>query len=642
MKITRKGYHLLLNAAGEQVSQHSDVFKAFERAAEAGPGTYTLQQAPVEIVVGIAAPAPEPAPPAPTPPAPSPEAPTPPAPTPAPTEPPQPPAGAAVFEPAITGEPQPSDPYYIDDQGNGPNWRYQNNHLVIPWQNQNVGDWRDAAGQDQGAVPFASALTPSGGQHYTLDATSIVQSLLANGNQGIRLRALGAGPVLICTGRLGANPPTLSVTTDAGAFDCPLLTTPAWTSKNTGAATQNSTQRIQFDNNTFHAGLRFDLSGVTGTVQAAELRLYVEQRFGSNTAIGLFAMRLRPFVLGCGSETPALGLAAEVGEANLAGHADVMMAGDFAGTTLTPSGLSAGAFVPKLFGNVNCHLDNSPDIVEDPDAPGTVMWRGRFVPVSGSTDPKRGAFDGTFLTMPGDNNDPLGPPLNVLDEAYYRMYIWLGADFGAAEDGNKMALTWDLRMGFWKGTYWQNTTGNGGSRGDGRRRTQVVEGQPRYVYQGHMQRMEAGQATVGQPTPVSAYRPILGYNYHIDQAGPFPGGDADPLGGVSYANRLEAKFQRGRWYCVEQYLKMNSIDLTAPDEDGNGEANADGILRTWINGVMTDEQTGYRWRRHPQMGINGVNANWYLGGIKTTTQPMTWAMNHIVLARRYIGPRIKP
>jgi hypothetical protein len=374
------------------------------------------------------------------------------------------------------------------------------------------------------------------------------------------------------------------------------------------------------------------------------MRLFVTERYGTRTAIEVYEADPPSFVLGIGDLEPTVGLAAEVGEARLGSHPDVYMAGDFAGTTFDWGARRAD--VPKLFGRVG--VDTGPgsaEVIPDPDAPGTVCWRGSFVPVYTGTDPKRGAFNGSKRLMEPDLSNPLCPPRNVVEEAYYRQYVMLEDDFNSEADGNKMGITWDLRMGYWSPVgYWQNVSGNGGDPGDGKKYRRVVRTSSgeveRYVYEGNMLRMEAG-IDPGAASPYSRVRPWLGYNYNLDQFNadgtvrqPFPSF-------VSYSNIVNSRLAKGRWYCIEQHLRMNSIDLSEPDELGNGVARPDGLLETWVNGVLVDRKTGYRWRRHPEMGICQVNSNWYMGGRATMTDTMHFRMNHFVLARRYIGPRIK-
>lgn len=555
-----------------------------------------------------------------------------------PVPPPPPDPSGLVWEPRITGEPQVAQ-YDINDTGSGASYRFLSSHLCLEWKNLNVGDWVDAEGVLQGSAPFAGVPTPAPNVYVETDVTVLARVLVENGNQGIRLRAGGVGGVVICAGRTTATPPALIVTTPDGEVSCRPLSNMQWTSEKTGTLPVNSTAKFQVDGGTFHAALRFDMTGITEVI-SAKLRIFVMARYGSGTTLQAFALRGQSFVLGAGSGTPVPGLAAEVGEAGLVGHPDVYMAGDFAGTTF--DAVKRVAFVPKLFGPVN--VMTPAEIVPDPDAPGTMAWRGSFVAVTTATDPKRQAFDGTKALMGPDFNDPLRPPKDPVKSAWARMYITLEDDYGHALDGHKIAITWDLRLGWWNefSKSWQNLTGNGGARGDGRMHRQVIGGVERATYWGHMERMEFGQAPVA-PFIYGQLRPVLGYNYHLYQAGPFPGGASDPNGGAIYSNVVTTKIQKGVPICIEQYLQMNDVDLTNVDALGNGEAIKNGILQTEINGIVVDRREDFAWTRHPLGGIGGFNCNAYLGGrVAFPGPPMHFRMNHIVLAKRRIGPRVAP
>ena len=558
--------------------------------------------------------------------------PVPPPPPPADPLPPTPPK--TRLQPDLTNAPEPAQ-YLLDDGGAGPSYRHWSTHLSLPWRTQDVGDWTDAAGASNGRAPYASAAITGPGA-VEIDVTDLARSLQTD-NTGIRVLCVGA---VEYAARKSATPPRLVVYTAAGAVECPCTSTPAWVRRTASQMPMASRSTVSVAHPNSHAALQFDMSGVADRIDAAVLNLTVTRRWGSAARIELYRMDLPRIQIGAGRMTPQLGLAAEVGEVGLRGHPDVMMAGDFAGTTFDHA--QARAKAPLLFDRINYHVDTKPEALPDADAPGTVMWRGSFTPVGGRDDPRRLSFDGTYRMQNPDMTDPLRPAMSPTLEAYFRLYVYLEDDFGTAHDGNKMGITWDLRLGWWaEAGYWQNLTGNGGTRGDGRKWVRSVPGQPtRAAYNGHMLRMECGQAT---PLPDCAYsdlRPLLGYNYHIDQGGPFPGGAADELGGPAYSSIVPAVLARGRWHCLEQYIRLNSIDTTTVDAMGNGEARPDGVLTTWLDGIKVDHRDGYRWRRHPDMGIGGVNTNWWLGGGTPSAKPMHYRINHLALAKRYIGPRV--
>lgn len=554
-----------------------------------------------------------------------------------------PPAGS--FEPKITGVPQPPQ-YLLDDRGAGPTYRKWYSALGLGWRDEEgPGDWVDRVGTYRGEDAYASADVDAGPSVLKLDATALVRDLIAHGNMGIRCRVTGTGAVVKYAGRSALTPPSLVVTTVNGPVSCPCTSSAAWANAGATMLPFDSSHEVQIDSGGKHAALQFDLGSLDAAdVLSAELTLQVTGRWGSRVRMHLHRLLLSRFQVGAGDMPPELGLAAEIGEANLRGHPDVIMAGDFTGTTLD---LAAGTgVVPHTWGPVGFHPDTRPEVLPDPDAPGTTMFRGRFIESVTPSDPRRGSFSASrWLTFP-DFDDPQRPGKDVCEEAHFRIYVLFEDDIAGAVDGFKAGLSWDLRMGYWvdrpdwgpRGGYWQSLTGNGGSKGDGRKHMLLRAGhQPVCAYNGHMLRMVIPLA----PPKGTAYehlRPLMGYNYNMDQSGAFPGdNDHD---GPMYGNIVPAMLANGRAHCIEQRLKMNSIDLSVVDSMGNGTARPDGEMTTWLNGVQTDHRANYRWRRHPEMGISGVGLDFYMGGRQTTLETMHYRVNHTVVAKRYIGPRM--
>lgn len=185
---------------------------------------------------------------------------------------------------------------------------------------------------------------------------------------------------------------------------------------------------------------------------------------------------------------------------------------------------------------------------------------------------------------------------------------------------------WDGRFGWWNSVgYWQNTTGNGGSRPTGLKVRNAAAN--RWEYEGASMRGHGGTRS-NDGNPYDDLFWIGSYIYHLDQEGPY--GESIRWPGIVVG--------KGRWYCIEQYIKMNSI--TGPfDETGNGVAIKDGEYRVWVDGVQAYERTNFRWRRHPEMGIQGFWLNWYHGGMTPAPRNMHFRMDAVVIAHSYIGPR---
>lgn len=533
-------------------------------------------------------------------------------------------AGPAPQPPAPIPDPTPTPlgsvrQFRTWDAGSGPTRTLWSRHLRMRWKNRDVGDWTDANGTPQGSVPYATVAVASSDHWYEFDATLLVRSWISSGlNRGFMLRIGGtAAPSISWGGRLSDTPPVLVITHSAGAktqIPCEAFAGFSPSSAN-GLNTRNSARTSSNQTNI----LQFDVGGLREEFVSATVRLYCTDRKG-NPALEVYECAPPAFQLGAEGTSPRMGLAAEIGEAALNMHPSVIRAGDF-------SNLGKGG----LFDSVQITESTNSEQIPDPDAPGFTMFRGSFTPAN------RSSFSGKIETMRADMTDPLRPPSVVEEEMFCRLYIFLEDDWRSTRDANKMAIGWDLRMGWWndaQGGYWQSTTGNGGAPGTGlkifapARKNGASQRADRWEYQGHSIRMEAGIGTA-DGNPYASMRPLESYVYHLDQ----------PTGYGQVFRLGAAVIQRGRWHCIEQQIKMNSIKGPF-DGNGNGEPVADGILRTWLDGVLVSEHNNIRWRRHPEMGIQGPWINWFYGGKQATEVTMHYRMNHLVLARRYIGPRV--
>lgn len=505
------------------------------------------------------------------------------------------------------------------DAGTGPSAERWSQHLRLPWKNRGTGDWTDAAGVPQGNTPFSAAAISAVPGWVEFDATALVERWVRTGrNKGFLLRVSGQStPAVTWAGRVTDTPPRLTVTLEGGVtVDCPCHAFAGYAESSVAGLDTRASARTSPATKCI---LQFDLSGITGQVVDAKVAIYALSKAGVPVSLDTYECDPPEYQLATSQTTPVLGLAAAVGENNLAGHPDVIRAGDFG--DLTPG---------VLFDSVQLSAEATAEQLPDPDAPGSTMFRGSFTPQG------RGSFSGRVETMRARADDPLRPPAVVEDEMYCRLYVFLEDDWRSTRDANKMAIGWDLRMGWWNnagGGYWQSTTGNGGARGTGLKllapagKNGASQSYDCWEYQGHSIRMEAGKGT-DDGNPYEAMRPLESYVYSLDQQSDY--GEIIRLG--------TAVLQRGRWHCLEQHIRLNSI--SGPyDSLGNGQANADGVLRTWVDGVLVSEVNTLRWRRHPEMGVQGPWVNWFYGGKQATERTMHYRMNHLVVARTYIGPR---
>jgi hypothetical protein len=477
-------------------------------------------------------------------------------------------------------------------------------------------------------VPYASVSVTKAATHYNFDITPLVQRWVTTGeNRGAMLRATGTSSAT-WSGRTAANAaqrPVLIVRVGTRTFECKCISLAAFSSGTTRGLVTFERAKSQPSTAVM---AQFDLSAVSGTVTSATMRLYCEAKSQTALGVAVFEVDAPRFQLGTGGISPALGLAAQYpGDTNLSRHPDVFRAGDF--RDLTPG---------RLFDIYGLNAQNNPyELKADPDAPGTTMFRGSFMPSPTDAGIFRGSFTGQIETMRANTSDPLRPPMVVHDEMFCRLYIYLEDDWNSVRDGNKMAIGWDLRMGWWNDAgvgYWQSTTGNGGEPGTGLKLYAAAgqnggsQREARWEYQGHSIRMEAGKG-INDGNPYAQLRPMQSYVYSLDQPGAY--GQMHRLG--------RGVLGKGRWHCLEQQIKMNSV-VGPYDGLGNGQAVADGVLRTWLDGVMCGEVTNLRWRRHREMGVQGPWVNWFYGGKLPTEVPMHYRMNHVVVARKYIGPRV--
>ncbi|MCX7590225.1 MAG: hypothetical protein N2255_01215, partial [Kiritimatiellae bacterium] len=181
------------------------------------------------------------------------------------------------------------------------------------------------------------------------------------------------------------------------------------------------------------------------------------------------------------------------------------------------------------------------------------------------------------------------------EEIYFRYYLRFGNNWNPYVDGGKLPGI--------AGTY--GRAGWGGRRSDGTN--------------GWSARGCFGTQLLPENPLSPKDNPIGYYCYHADMAGDYGDIWRWILG---YRGFLE----NNRWYCVEQYCKMNT-----PGQN-------DGILRGWVDGRLAFEKTNIRFRNVDSLKIEEVWMNVYHGGTSPTPVTMDLYFDNVVIARRYIGP----
>ena len=102
--------------------------------------------------------------------------------------------------------------------------------------------------------------------------------------------------------------------------------------------------------------------------------------------------------------------------------------------------------------------------------------------------------------------------------------------------------------------------------------------------------------------------------------------DAESGPGFGTIDSMGTTFRAGRWYTVEQYVKLNT------------PGQSDGVGRVWINGHLTWESTHVRFRNSAASRINQLHVNVYHGGLGIPKAPIHYRIASIAVSHSYIGP----
>lgn len=486
------------------------------------------------------------------------------------------------------------------DGGSGPSRSLWSQKLQLPWANPGRGDWLDARQVQHGPMPVASATVFIGS--VNLDVTNLVHKWVSSGvNRGFYLRS-GENWAFNFAGRtnaLASAKPQLHVVSGSGTTVIECSCNAMWSPS--AYQGKDSRDTFQVARDSWFAALQFDTSTISGSVQSATLSLTCLSLKYPGT-LEIFELNPPEFRDGSGALPKRLGLANDFSfDRGLGSHPSVVFASDF--SDLSKKRWQTGGVAPASIP------------VKDLKT-GSTYLRGLI--------PKGGLW-GCDLERSIVTGAASGIPLKTETELYGRYYVFLEDDWGSEIDANKMP-GWDGRFGWWNSMgYWQSTTGNGGARPTGLKVRNAAAN--RWEYEGASMRGHGG-TRLNDGNPYDDLFWVGNYIYHLDQVGPF--GEPVRWAGVVIGT--------GRWYCIEQYIKMNSI-LGPFDALGNGVATNDGEYRVWVDGVQAYERTNFRWRRHPEMGIQGFWLNWYHGGTAAAPRDMHFRMDSVVIARDYIGPR---
>ena len=485
---------------------------------------------------------------------------------------------AAAFAVALASGTALAQQAVLYDGGDGATCDYFNYGARIAWQHRQA-DWMDATGAAQGEQPFArvSVRAADGDVRLRWDVTKLVRDWLSgrNRNDGIvvtGLRGHGTGTAVLHS-REAVDPrqrPRLVVTLAGGKTV--ELEPHADTTLDCTTFTSLGLQpelRADVDRRIV---MQFDLGVLKGAhVADAAFEATLAKGYGEAT-LGVFRLAA-PVVDSDRAAKPRSGLAARYrNDRGIASDAAVLMASGF---------------------------DNA-------------LWRQQWSYVSPRSEIERvdhapslgfQPLDGAALqvAIPAGQNlgldmgyrfaDKLG---HEPDEIYFRYYLRLASDWLPVRDGGKLPGL--------SATY--SHAGWGGRKADGR---------TGWSMRGNFYPVpEVGN-------PAHDRTPIGTYGYHADMQDSY--GDAWPWSGGGHA-----LLERNRWYCIEQYVKLNRL------------GRKDGILRAWVDGWPVFEKTDLHLRDVDSIRIEQVWMNVYFGGIDPTPRELHLFIDNVVIARQYIGP----
>jgi hypothetical protein len=534
-----------------------------------------------------------------------------------------------------SGAGQPT-PFLTSDDGFGPNRTTMVENLHLAWKNpgKDGGDWSDADGRPRGEKPYVSH-GYSRGDFSGLDVTVLVKKWIASGeNKGFLLRSAPRSNANVrFAGRLATDPatrPTLKVETATGTASLPCRFFSAYRFSSFKTMDTRTLVEVTPDG---VAMLGFDVAGLQGVVSRATLVLTcVDVTFGTSGAIDVYALDPPRIYDGNGGASPQVGIAdAFALDAGLAKHPACLFVGNF-----------AHANDPGWHYGMHGKQAN---LAYDADVK-SWFYTGVIEPGHNFGLDAQVWCDGVVMDGAAGGR----PAKPAWPEMYMRQYIYLNADFFSSHVTDWKIPGIGQSHGIWHpmkdarfslGGYWD--VGNTSARGPVNPTFGGIVKNPAGLWMYEEGSMRAGiKHPLDEDAPEHPYKRYMAlYNtpYHKDMTAYDGGFYAWP----------DVVIHRERWYCIEQYVKMNSIDTDNHrplDVFGNYDwlaARADGVIKAWVDGrLVADSGPKFRFRRHPAIGLRGLDGNWYFGGrpMSPTRQSFRW--RDVVLATQYIGPRKEP
>lgn len=465
------------------------------------------------------------------------------------------------------------------DDSVGPTCAYYLGMGSLPWSRPG-GDWVDAAGERYGARPFDAVAVPAGRgrQFVELDLTALVRSWLdgRRRNAGLMLRAITPGNGIVAWhSRESADLAARpGLKLEWSDGTRSRLQPSADTHLDCSSLTSLGAQQQLLVGAQLSALLVFQLPGKPGTTLSRATLSLVSDQQYGSGVTVGAFLADPPYARPLGP--PEQGIAQRyVRDAGIEGHPAVLKAENFD---------SLLWFLDWMGIGIGLLRSHARAVSDDPDR--------LFEPLSGKAlrvTLRQGTNLGLDMSyMFGSKGQP------EPEEIYFRYYLRFADDWNPSLDGGKLPGI--------AGTY--------GQAGWGMRKTDG--------YNGWSLRGDFAARPPGVPT-VAGLTSLGSYAYHAD---------IEDAAGEAWAwgDGPGAVLENNRWYCIEQYVKLNT------------PGQKDGVFRAWVDGRRVLEKTSVRFRRVPELKIEKVWLNVYHGGIAPAPRNMSLYIDHVVIARQYIGP----
>jgi hypothetical protein len=93
--------------------------------------------------------------------------------------------------------------------------------------------------------------------------------------------------------------------------------------------------------------------------------------------------------------------------------------------------------------------------------------------------------------------------------------------------------------------------------------------------------------------------------------------------------RWDPALERDRWYCIEAYVRLNTIS--------GPSGNNDGVLRGWVDDVQAFDRADLRFRDVVAPNVEEVRFNVCLGGSRTADHDMELYFDNLVVSPNRVG-----